>query len=277
MAKVSNFEILKAVFPNNLPTWDGRINLESQAHWNDAKTVISGDEFQPLRNQIFNELINRIALVKFTDASINNPLAFFKSGSLPFGDTIQEIATDIVEAKEFVHTYTDQFTYEDNEVHAAYHRINRTQKYKRTITDILVRRAFVDEYGLQTLLNQLVNSLYKSNNLDEFIYTKKLISGFLNNSDYPIKESQIINVPNISAVNSSKESLNEFIINVKRLMRRSTFANREYNPANIMTSTQPSDMVLILNSDITSINEVNNLSSAFNPDFFRFKCTNYFS
>lgn len=265
--RISNFDILKAVFPDTPPTWDERINIDSKSNWDTSKTVIAGSEFEVLRNQIFEELVNRIAVVKFTNTTLNNPLSFFKSGSLPFGDTIQEIATDIVEAKEFNGKYSDQFEYNDSEVHSAYHRINRTQLYERTITDILVRRAFVDEYGLQSLLNGLVNSLYKSNTVDEFIYTKQLISGFIDNSAYPIKDTQKIQVPNILSNSASKDDLNSFIVDVKKVMRRGTFPSRNYNPSNLMNSFIPSDMVLILNSDVTSINEVNNLSSAFNPDY----------
>lgn len=266
-AKVSNYEIVSSLFPSTPATWDSRINLSSRAMWDEAKVVIAGDQFAPLRNEIFNQLINRIGIVKIHERIFNNPLSQFKNGAMNFGDTIQEIATDVVEAKQFDNGYSNQFETEEPNVKACYHRVNRKQFYKITVHDADLQYAFTEEYGLQQLLNRIINSLTNSNIIDEFLYTKRLITSYVDNSEYPLLDSQILEVPHISTRSRSADSLKYFLEDVKTCMRMMRFPNRKYNSARQMNQVDASDMTLIMNANITSINEVNNLASAFNPEY----------
>ena len=264
--KVTNFELVNS-FANIPPTWAARINTSSQQMWNEAKVLIAGDSFAPLRNEIFSQLVNRIALVKIRERMFSNPLSQFKNGAMNFGDTIQEITTDVVEAKQFDHGYSNQFETEEPVVKACYHRVNRKQFYKVTVHDADLQYAFTEEYGLQQLLNRIIGSLTNSNIIDEFIYTKRLITEYVNQSEYPLQPSQILTVPHISTRKRSKENLNYFLEDVKTAMRMMRFPSRAFNAAKQMNQVTAEDISLVLNANITSINEVANLSSAFNPEY----------
>lgn len=266
-AKPSNFEVVKSLFPVTPPTWDARINLEGQQYWNAAKTVISDDNFMPIRNQIFNALINRIALTVIRQKNFTNPLAMFKQGYMPFGDTMQEIAVDVTDAQQYKTGNAAQFETADPKVRAAYHRVNRQQFYKTTVYDAQLQYAFTEEYGLSNLINTIVSTLQSSNTIDEYIFTKKLISSTLTSEEFPLLETQRIKVPSLTGVNRTNADIIKFLETVKKVMRRVQFPSRNYNASNQMAQATPQDLVLVLNSDIMAINEVNNLASAFHTEY----------
>lgn len=266
-AKPTNFEIVKSLFPTTPATWDSRINLDGKEYWDQAKTVISDDNFQPVRNQIFSALINRIALTVVRQKNFVNPLSMFKQGFMPFGDTMQEIAVDVTTAQQYETGNQNQFEVVDPKVKAAYHRVNRQQFYKTTVYDTQLQYAFTEEYGLSNLINTIIATLASSNTIDEFVYTKKLITSTLNASDYPVLDSQKIQVAPISQRPRTVENINNFLEDIKKVLRRMQFPSRLYNSSQQMAQVTPDDLVLILNSDIIAINEVHNLAFAFRPEY----------
>lgn len=268
--ELSNFEIVNGLFPKTPVSWNSRINTESKASWEDASLLLSSDEYQAERNEIFSALINRIASVVIKNRNFSNPLSMFKKGLMPFGDTIQEIASDVIEASEFKPGKSDQFEYTENDVKAVYHRINRQQFYKRTIDDSLVQRAFTSENGLQQLINVLVNGITGSNTVDEFLFTKKAIADVVNldkEGKFKLQDTQILNLPDIRKLTRKTTDIHYFIEQIKTVMRLMQFPNRKYTLSAQMQQTNANDMVLLLNADIVSINEVNNLSQAFKPEY----------
>lgn len=265
--KPTNFEIVKSLFPTTPATWDSRINLDGRQYWDAAKTLISDDNFSPIRNQIFNALINRIALTKIRHQNFTNPLAMFKKGYMPYGDTMQEISVDVSEAQQYKTGNAPQFDLAEPTVRAAYHRVNRQQFYKKSVYDVQLQYAFTQNYGLSELVNEIISSLQSSNVVDEYIYTKKLISSYLTNTEFPLQESQRIKVPSLTNDKRTQNDILKAIESIKKVMYKVQFPNRDYNSSNQMAQATPAELVLILNSDIMVINEVNNLSSAFNPQF----------
>ena len=263
----TNYEIVKSLFPTTPATWDDRINLEGKNYWSEAAQVISADGYEAVRNQIFNALINRIGLTMIKQRNFTNPLAMFKQGYMPLGDAMQEIAVDVTTAQQYATGNANQFETADPQVSAAYHRVNRQQFYKTTVYDAQLQYAFVEEYGLSTLIKTIVAKLQSSNTIDEFIFTKKLLSDYIKNKVFPIKKSQIITVDSISSRPRSATAINYFLEDVKKAMRKMGFPTRDYNAAGQMQQSTPDDLVLILNSDITVINEVSNLATAFRPEY----------
>ena len=52
-------------------------------------------------NTFLNALINRIAIVRVNSATFNNPYSILKKGYLEFGETIENIFVNIVNAVDF--------------------------------------------------------------------------------------------------------------------------------------------------------------------------------
>ena len=98
----SNAKLIELAYEKTPPTFDGRLSEGTKKFFIERNVIISTDEFVPLQNEIFKTLINRIGLTSFVNLSTSNPLSTFKSGSMTFGDTIQEISNDIIEGPPFL-------------------------------------------------------------------------------------------------------------------------------------------------------------------------------
>ena len=54
-----------------------------------------------LANEFISALINRIAMVRITSKTYNNPYAHLKKGMLDYGETIEEVFVELCKANEF--------------------------------------------------------------------------------------------------------------------------------------------------------------------------------
>lgn len=265
-----NFSIMKSLFPSIPANWDSRISLASKSLWDTTKTVITADGMNSLRNEIFNELLNRIALVKFHKFEFNNPLGRFKRGYITAGEVIQEIATDVIQGREFTEDgdEPDQFKKFKPDVKAAYHRINRQMVYPITVDDDRMKRAFINEFGLAHMIGDIVSTMSNSNELDEFIYCKQLFESTYSSSEFPIQTTQIIEVPDIR---TDKTKVPDFLEVFKKQLRLMSFPSRKFSASNMMLATRPNEMNLFLDVEFTVINDVYNLASAFSPEYMDLK------
>ena len=63
------------------------------------KTIESIMEFQGIKNEMLDSLINRIGRVIARNNSWSNPLAIFKQGLLTYGSTVEEIQMGLISAR----------------------------------------------------------------------------------------------------------------------------------------------------------------------------------
>ncbi len=259
----SNKEIFQAVWPMVAPNWADRIPLESQATWERVGVLINDEKYAPLRNEIYDALVNLIGKTKVWQMSITNPLSRFKSGQMSYGDTYQEIMSDVIEGQTFKIAEDDQFKKWPSSVFAAYHKINREQFYPVTIEETKINRAFRSEGGLQSLVNSIVNQMYSSNNLDEFLFTKKLMSAYYTNTEIPLKASQKVMVPEVV----DEASGNSFVLASKDVLSAMRFPNRDFNPMGIMMQTEASRFIIIMRARLNNRLRVETLTGAFNKEY----------
>ena len=259
----SNSQILSAVWPIIEPKWGDRIPEASKANWQKIGVLISDEKYAPLRNEIYDALVNLIGKTKVWQMSITNPLSRFKSGSMSYGDTYQEIMSDIIEGQTFAIAEDDQFKKWPSSVYAAYHKINREQFYPVTIEETKINRAFRAEGGLQSLVNSIVNQMYSSNNLDEFIFTKQLMNDYYTNTEIPLKATQKIEVPEVVDTDTG----NSFVLTSKDVLSAMRFPNRNYNPMGIMMQTEASRFLIIMRANLNNRIRVETLTGAFNKEF----------
>lgn len=261
----TNAEIFAAVWPSIAPKWAERIPADSQGDWRKIGVLISSEKYEALKNEIYDALVNLIGKTKVWHMSITNPLSRFKSGEMSYGDTYQEIMSDVIEGQTFKIAEDDQFKKWQHKVYSAYHRINREQFYPVTIEETKINRAFRAEGGLQSLVNSIVNQMYSSNNLDEFIYTKKLMEAYYAGKDIPVKGSQKVLVPEVV----DRSTGNEFILQAKDVMSAMRFPNRDFNPLGIMMQTEPSQYLIIMRATLHNRIQVETLTGAFHNEYLK--------
>ena len=216
-------------------------------------------------NEFLNLLVNRIGLVIVHNRELRNPLAILKSGEMPLGMDVEEIAANPAKAETYNAASTDLLKQKIPDVKAAYHRLNRQDKYTVTISNQQLRQAFTSWEKLEGLIAAIVNSLYSGNYLDEFVLTKQLFASAVANNK--IKKETVTAI-------TDEASAKDFITKARLLFRNFGFPSSNYNAwaqvggtgEPFITWTPPEKINMIIRSDIEAYVDVNVLAAAFNMD-----------
>lgn len=213
-------------------------------------------------NEFLHALVNRIGLTVVRNRDLRNPLAVLKQGDMPLGKDIEEIWTNPAEAEAFNPTATTLLTRKLSDTKAIFHRLNRQDKYKVSVSNPQLRQAFVSWDTLGNLVDSIINSLYSGNYLDEFILCKNLLASAVADDK--------IQTQTVDAV-TDEASAKAFITAARMYHRNFTFPSSNYNsytPATgekpVITWTPEEDIRYIIRSDIEAFTDVNVLASAFN-------------
>lgn len=160
-----------------------------------AATASAILENPTLLNAFISTMINKIGETVIRDAQIRNPLDRFKGGLLPYGKKIEDVFVDVAEEHFFDQEVqeTEQFKREIPDVSVIYHVENRKSYFKQTISQDEMRGAFYNEYGLNSLIDKIVNALYKGDQISDFKYFKALFNNYAANGFfYPVAMPAIV-------------------------------------------------------------------------------------
>lgn len=216
------------------------------------------------RNQFIDALINRIGLVLFRNLSWTNPLAKFKRGILEYGDSIEEIMAGLLEASSY-DANRDELEKEifgamTPEVQVSYHKVDRRDKYKLTVREAEVRKAFITAGGVTTFMTNLMSMLQNSDQWDEYLIMSNLFSkfdgadGFFN-----------INVPDLSDMTGAGgDDARVVLKQLRRMGNTLPFISRLYNPAGLPVAAQRNELELFITAEADAAIDVDALSAAFN-------------
>ena len=277
MAKpLTNRAIIEGL-AKDAPTWCGRIPEGSRNNFDEYSVIIDAPGSMELRSQIYSDLLQRIGRTSFVENSTSNPLERFKNGAFQYGDVFQEIGVDVLEAYQFEGVTpkgkpaADQFENFQSTVEADYHKINRRDFYPYTLPDPRLRTAFLNEGGLYQLLSSQLAAMDKSNTADEFIYAKRSLYEFYINKVRPLRPTQVLSVPDVTAPDVSPEDIRTFNETVQLHVNRMTFNSRDFNAHGFLASVSQSDMVMLIDYQYGVRNDMRYLSNIFNPELTRIR------
>ena len=212
-----------------------------------------------LQNEFLTALVNRIGRVIIATRMYQNPWARFKEGYLEYGETVEEIFTNIAKPYEYDFSSENETRYQKKrlpDVRAAFHVMNYRKFYPTTVTDKQLRQAFLSSDGVSQLISDIVNAIYTGANYDEFITMKYLLArNILNSRMYPIEVSPV-----------SAENAKAIVTEVKATANILEFPSTKYNPAGVFQHTPKGEQMIIINAKFDAIMDVNVLASAFNMD-----------
>ena len=197
-------------------------------------------DYQPYQNAYINALVNRIGRVLVTSRMWRNPWAVFKKGKLEYGETVEEIFANIAKP----HSYdpavaeTEVFKREIPDVRAAFHTMNFQKFYKVTISDDQLRQAFLSYGEMSSLIAYIVDSLYTSMNLDEYLVMKyTFCRSALNGYIYTVTTS---------AVTGEGADPKDAVKKFRQYTNALTFLKSTYNMAGVRTSTPVERQVILV-------------------------------
>ena len=214
-----------------------------------------------MKNEFINTLFNKIGLTLLQNKKYISRLDIFSKGKLEYGETIEQIMCDLIECKDFTeqkdgNEVSELVSAQVPDIKVLYHSENYKHKYKVTISDIRLRKAFNDKYGVDKLVASIITSVQNSIAYDRECMLKSILSAGI------YKQSIPVTYDNGSAGSRAKNLVTE----IKKNIIRFETMSKNFNNAEINTFTRKEDMVLVIGSEYATDIDINLLATAFNLD-----------
>lgn len=219
-------------------------------------------QYPTLKNEFVQVLTNQVSKTLFFSKVYENPYKLFKRGQLPYGKTIESIFVDIIKGKDrsrktdTTDLASDLLARQQPNVAVEYWTENKQLQYATTISDEELKGAFRSENGLSSLTSRILQAPLNSAEYDEFLMIKEALA-HINTAKVKIGKTNYATLDN-------KQKANVITTNVKAYIKKLKFLSNNYNGQGVMTFSNPSDLVLIVPSDISAFLDVEQLANAFN-------------
>lgn len=222
--------------------------------------------FKPNNGRYLNEFIdayiNRIGDQIVHNKEWENPLRVFKGAAMRYGSSIQESALKWIKA----HTYNieDSALEKISRPEAAvwYHTVNREDRYDITLEYPDLRQAFLDEYGLNRLIDAVLTVPRNSDNYDEYLCMMAQMSYYEQNWGF-FKH-------HVSGEPTDEATGKEFLKAVRAYASKLKFPTALYSPVSaeygIPVFANPEELVLFITADAMASVDVDTLAGIFNLD-----------
>lgn len=165
--------VFNAILKDSSDYYSKRVNVANGFNIDDVASTILQDK--ALRNEFIDAIVNKIGLTKVNTKMIEDKLSLLDGESMPMGSAIEELFVNPAIAEKYDMTSEDLLKQKKPDVKALYYGINRENKYKVTVTIPMLKRGFKSDGGMNTLISQIIASLYSGDHLDSMIIKKKLI------------------------------------------------------------------------------------------------------
>ena len=286
MARKNNVEVTQALVNDVGGELKAELQpiLDDKTMSNDQKSrAISSKLFgySVLKNAFIGALVNKVFMTRFWSKAWENPLKMFVDGNITYGYTIEDLYVDASDAVDYSAHFEggttecdDIFKLVDNKVYANYLSINFEKKFKTTIKDFDLRRAFTSEYGLGDMISQLMakntRGLYRLEyNLLKDMLTKYM-SGIspkdagMGTSTTPTQFIQDTQVTKVTGTTTA-ELIENLLLNIRIYGEQFEFGSDKYNSAGVMQFSPMSDTVIVTTPQVYGHID-NYLAKTYNED-----------
>lgn len=220
-----------------------------------------------LMNEFLNVLVKRIAYTKIENKFFRNKLRVLEGDNIPLGAIGQEIYINPAKGRQFnVDDFAGLLAKYESDVKVQYHQLNSDLQYPATITRAKLKDAFVSWASLEDFVNGITNSLYNGAYIDQYNMTKGLVAcAYASNQ---VRTEVILNPT------SAQDNANLFLTKAREIYLNMQEPTPDFNAwrqvggygKDIITWSNPEDIVLLIRNDIGAYLDVNTLADAFNID-----------
>ena len=223
-----------------------------------------------MRNKFIQSLVNRIAYTKFVMDYFENPLQELAGDDLPLGAIGQEIYVNPARGRVYnIDDFAGLLAKYESDVKAEYSEINFDVQYPVTIIRKELEKAFVTWGDFESFLMGISTSLYNGAYIDDYKYTKKLISNAYRNNAVQMETFSFSNAstPTADELKAFTKKLREIFLNFKSPSTRYNAWSKVggYGRA-IVSWSKPEDVVVFISNKLASELDVDVLANAFNMD-----------
>lgn len=217
-------------------------------------------------NEFMNVLVQRIVYTQVDIKLFNNPLRVLEGDRIPLGSVGQEIYINPAKGRKFnVDDFAGLLAKYEADVKVQYHHLNSDLQYCVTITRAKLKDAFVSWSTLENFIDGLTQSLYNGAYIDQYNLTKGLVSSAYVSNQVRV---EVISNPNTEAL------AKEFITKARTMFLNMQTPTPNFNAwrqvggygRDILTWSNPEDIVFLVRNDIGAYLDVNVLAQTFNID-----------
>ena len=221
-------------------------------------------------NEFCDVLVNKLVYSQFESFTFNNPLRVLEGESIPLGYAGEHVYVNPAKGRGFnVNDFAGLLFKYEADVKVEYHTVNSDLQYPVTISRQQLKKAMTSWDNLAEFITSLSNSLYNGCYVDEFRFTKNIISGAYKENRGVIE--QITAVSNEATAKAFVEKARELFLNFQLPSTKyNAWAKNGGEGKPITTWTRPEDIVLIIRNDIRAKIDVQSLASAFNLSYADF-------
>lgn len=267
-------ELLNTIRDNASETYQDRIPEATQNNIETIQEVMTNPNNAVVTNEFISTLLNMIIKQVIHNKLFSDPLKALKKGKKPLGDTVEEIYTNFIKAKQYDASGSELLSRDLPDVKTVYHRMNRQDKYKVTVSPESIRKAFASYEKLDSFIQSIINTLYNSSELDEFILMKQLLK--------QAYDQNALKVMEVADPTTSDSNAKAFIKAVKTVSGGMQFPNSLYNSwltvqstdSNpLITFSKKNEQVLIIDNATDVAINVDVLATVFNMSVAEFNDT----
>ena len=222
-----------------------------------------------LRNKFIQSLVNRIAYTRFMMDYFENPLRELAGDDLPLGAIGQEIYVNPARGRVYdINDFAGLLVKYESDIKAEYTEINFDVQYPVTIIRKELEKAFVSWGDFESFLMGISTSLYNGAYIDDYKYTKKLITNaYVNNAVQ-------METVSFAGATPTKDELESLTSRLRQAYLDFMVPSTKYNAwkkvggygRSIVSWSKPENIVVFVSNKMASILDVNVLASAFNID-----------
>lgn len=259
---IDNATILDKVRLKNTDDYQQRVPSATQTGVANTARYL----FDPMNRQYLNDcvwtMVNRIGLtVMAQNAPFENPFAVFKKENLYWGSTVQEIAVKWIKAHGYKDDAEDLLKMHRPEAAVWFYEMNRKDQYPISWTNDELRQAFIDDFGLNRFIAQIMETPRNSDNYDEMNIMLALIRHYEQNLGfYKV---------HLDAVPSDETTAKTLLKTLRATAGRMQFPSTQYNALNVTdipAYANPQQMVLLIEPEYLASLDVDALSAVFQLD-----------
>lgn len=261
--------LLNTIRDNASAEYASRVPEATQTNLSDIGGVLQSDI--DLANEFTSALMNKVAYTRVHNKIFQNPLSLLKKGLKPYGDSVEEIFVNFAKAEAFDATGSTLLNRKLPDVKAIYHKMNRQDKYKVTINDELLKKAFRSFEGFNSVVSGIINSLYNGDNLDEFVLFKQMFKKAIDKGCMVTYE--------VADPTTSADNAQEFVKAVKLVSTNMQFPSELYNgylkaqstdKVPVKTFSTLDEQYIVIDAATSISIDVDVLAKAFNMDRMSF-------
>ena len=221
---------------------------------------------QTVANEFMTRLIKRIVYIQIESKIFRNKLKMLEGDRMPLGAIGQEIYINPAKGRRFdVDDFAGLLAKYESDIKVQYPAVNTDIQYPVTITREKLRSAFTSWSDLNDFVSGISNSLYNGAYIDEYRFTKNLVGNAYRTNSV---QMQVVSAVSSEATGKAfvKALRNAYLDFQEPTSRNNAWSKVGGYGKEVVTWSNPEDIVLLIRNDLLTEVDVDVLAAAFNMD-----------